>query len=489
MANKNRNLDNFFREQLSDYEAPERKGNWQLLNHLLDARERKRKMVWRIFFLSSFVAVMLLSYLIFMPGDEKNKNISGGENTNRAVVAPPQAPEVTGTAENKNNVTGSDINKTDNIGQSGNIQSKIKKSTQKSSKQVADSDKDAIAQQSEKNSDINLKKRSEEDHSEMAGNKNQKQNSVTNAGDNLSAKESSIESQKLIKKSIEVEDLKNTELMALLDHTATKDSSFVSTPPAQAEFNDSSAAVSPVAQTVVKDSSGSDSRLAQTPPKDSLNTNTTSVKDTTKWKDAKTHLFAFNVYAGLNLYRTQSSTLSDKRSVSPLVGLELMHPLSKHFEIGIGTVYSLQGGYNLADTSTQVSYFLEKNVSRQIILIHKQHKLYVPFTIYYVISDKHAVSGGIHWSYLINTVGDYYTINTVSGSTIQSKESDVKGYMDGIKSSSFSFTAGYRFSLSNRFDISTRIVQELTDSYTPQYFYGVNASPSWALQTFISIKF
>jgi hypothetical protein len=39
-----------------------------------------------------------------------------------------------------------------------------------------------------------------------------------------------------------------------------------------------------------------------------------------------------------------------------------------------------------------------------------------------------------------------------------------------LQLSSFSFAAGYRYSISRRFDISMRYVQELSDSYTPEYF-------------------
>jgi len=86
-------------------------------------------------------------------------------------------------------------------------------------------------------------------------------------------------------------------------------------------------------------------------------------------------------------------------------------------------------------------------------------------------------------------VGDYYETETMSGTTTQSQKGNVKGYMDGIKPSAFSLSVGYKFSLSKRFDISMRATQDLSDSYTSQYFSGVNTAPTWSLQTFVSIKF
>jgi hypothetical protein len=241
----------------------------------------------------------------------------------------------------------------------------------------------------------------------------------------------------------------------------------------------------------VKDSTAKDSLVAQAAQKDSVKTDslkTTSVKDSVKMYGSG-HGFGINLFAGVNLYRTQSLSLIDERNVSPMIGMEVIHSISRHFEVGLGTWYSLQGGYNLADTSMQVSYFLEKNVAQHIILIHKQHRLYVPLTLYYTISDKHAVSGGILWSYLVNTVGNYYEMSDIAGSQSESQKDNVKGYMDGIKSSAFSFAAGYRYSLSKRFDLSLRIIEDLTGSYTKEYFNGVNTAPSWSMQTFVSIKF
>src|SRR6185295_18826278 len=89
------------------------------------------------------------------------------------------------------------------------------------------------------------------------------------------------------------------------------------------------------------------------------------LKDSTiaKNKNQNHNVAFFNVQAELNLYHTQSQTLSDERHVSPLVGFELMYPLSQHFSAGLGMIYSLQGGYHLSDTATQVTFFLEKNVS------------------------------------------------------------------------------------------------------------------------------
>lgn len=152
-------------------------------------------------------------------------------------------------------------------------------------------------------------------------------------------------------------------------------------------------------------------------------------------------------------------------------------------------MYSLQGGYNLNDTVRQESYFLDKNVSQQSIQIYRLHKLYFPLTLYYTLAKRHSVLCAIQASYLVNTNGNYSEINTISGVTTGSQKNNVKGYMDGIKSTNISLSLGYKFSLSKRFGLSARFTRELTGSYSKEFFYGVNTKPTSSLQAFLLVKF
>ncbi len=466
MAKKNSNLDNLFRDKLSGYVAPEKKGNWQLLNHLLDARERKRKIIRRILLVSFFLDIVFLSFLVFIPGNKKSMDGTGNNKNYRPVVTAPVS--VGGSADNKNKTPGSNVNQSYNNKDAADVRNNIKEADQSNNTNVPDKDKSAVVVQSEKNNKTKATGKEKTNTPGTAVSKNKTQLSIAKVGIDSSKKEDANSHSGDDRLG---EERKNSEANNV-PPAGDKDSALTTTPA--------------IAQITFKDSSASDTLATKTASKDSLNN---PVKDTVKLKDKNAGHFNFDLFAGINLYRTQSLSRTDERSVSPLAGIELIHPLSQHFTIGMGASYSLQGGYHLADTSTQVSYFLDKNVSQQIILIRKQHKLYIPLTLYYVISDKHAVSCGIQWSYLVNTVGDYTEINEKSGNTTQSKENNVKGYMDGIKASAFSLSAGYRFSLSKRFDINTRIIQELSDSYTPEYFNGITNAPAWSLQTFVSMKF
>src|SRR5689334_19788344 len=102
------NLDHFFREQLTDYEAVERKGNWQLMNHLLDARERRRKMAWRLFFGSLFLVFLFVGYMVFIPGSKENKNAAvKSENPGAAA---PSASVVNSTGSENNSTAKTSVN-------------------------------------------------------------------------------------------------------------------------------------------------------------------------------------------------------------------------------------------------------------------------------------------------------------------------------------------------------------------------------------------
>src|ERR1044072_4388181 len=113
MAKKNLNMDNFFRKKLSGYEAPELKGNWQLLNHLLDARERRKRMAWKIFFGSLFLVCLLVGYFIFTPGNREGQQITANnKNSGSPISSAPVSDSIQNhtsgtikTSSNENKIT------------------------------------------------------------------------------------------------------------------------------------------------------------------------------------------------------------------------------------------------------------------------------------------------------------------------------------------------------------------------------------------------
>ena len=76
MVKKRPNIDNFFRRNLSDFELSKKEGNWELLNHLLNERERKKKRR-RWFLLIFCFLIMLTSGLFVLLSENKSTEDTG----------------------------------------------------------------------------------------------------------------------------------------------------------------------------------------------------------------------------------------------------------------------------------------------------------------------------------------------------------------------------------------------------------------------------
>jgi hypothetical protein len=108
MEKERSDLDNLFRKNISDYELSEEKGNWDLLNHLLNEQERKKKNRKLIFFFFSFLLVLTAGLFVFLPSDEKKENTSTtneNSNSNTTITeSPPVLSSPSGTDSLKNKV-------------------------------------------------------------------------------------------------------------------------------------------------------------------------------------------------------------------------------------------------------------------------------------------------------------------------------------------------------------------------------------------------
>ena len=475
MARKNHNLDNFFREKLSGYEAPGKTGSWQTLDHLLDRKERRKKTIKRLLFASLFLLLVVSAVVVFIPGSKKGNDVTGSNQNYSSGTAPAVIEAKDGKEKGTTSLSDS----------AGTMQ--MPDVVHSSGKDEASGNAIAGQKATNNNNKVVLTDKNKASAEAKSASKNTKTTSGTDININTGNRPD-------INTAAKDEDVTNENMVAIdvpisKEQEETGEKGVKDTGP-RANDNETvehkpTGDVNSGAVTVVEDSLTA-SNTVETAATDS---SYKASKDSLPLNPGAEPRFGFNIFAGINLYRTQDQAMSDQRSISPLAGIELTRELSKHFSVGLAAMYCLQGGYNLSDTATQIYYFLEKNISQQTILIHKQHKLYVPLNVYYIISKKHAASIGLQWSYLINTVCDYTERNQHGGSTTLEEKKNVKGYMDGINNSSFSLALGYRFSLSKRFDIHARILQELGESYSGEYFYQVNASPSWSLQTFLSYKF
>lgn len=459
MAKHRLDIDNFFRENLSDFELSEKKDNWDVLSRLLDEKERKKKK--RKWVLLSVCVIVILSsgLLVLLPEKELKENRNNKTEQSNTPVA----------RENT-----SSKNETDKS--AANIPSDKNESGKNKSKDVEQvkPENNSSAREEENNS-RNPVMDNAVNHSDAAHDASSEHSAVIKTEINRAAPQPNIPL---------------TDSVQTVVHE-TKDSEIsVSN---RSQENDTVNANTISQETANQNLITSDSSVIKSVNNDSLSVNAKNnpAADSALSKElipAKTNFLNVNIYAGLNIYNT-SSAFSNQENISPLVGLEFTHSFSSNFTIGFAGLYSLEGGYHLSDTAAKESYFLDKNVSEQTIQIHQLHKLYFPLVLYYVLAKKHSVFGAIQLSYLVNTNGNYAEINKTSGVTAESKKNNVKGYMDGIKSTNIAVSIGYKYRMTKIFDVSTRITRELTEAYTKEYFYGVNTKPSWSFQTFLIVKF
>ncbi len=463
MAKQRPDFDGFFRENISEYELSKEKGNWKLLNHLLDEKERRKKNRLLLLFIFSLFLLLSAGLFLVLPSQEMKEN--AGTTIKSNAVA--HSSEVPSSSEKENirasgNVVPSEKNKKGH-GTDYNVQ--LKRNEKSPSTTEGRRENQLIVQKED---------------GEIARSVNKTEAPVPEMIplDIISTKPGSLA----------VHDSGETILPEIKIYER------VVVTPSQIWKEDSSTPNAVTIEAVNKSSFVYDSLSAKSAGNDSLDViaNNNSSSDTTTLKQissAKTRFLNLNLFAGINIYSAANVSLSKAQNISPLIGLEFQHLITPHFSIGLGGFYSPQGGYHLSDTARKVSYFLDENVSQQTIQIQRLHKLYFPLILYYALSARHSVSAGVQLSYLINTVGDYADLIKVSGSTTASQKNNVRGYMDGIKSTNVSLSLGYKFSFTKRFDLSARISRELSPSYTTEYFYGVSTTPCWSLHTFLIARF
>lgn len=459
MDKQPKDLDNFLKENLSGIQRSNNPGNWESFNHLLKEQQRKnkRKKIFIYFFI--FIGIVSIG-LVFLEHNkegkqntnvntEKSNSYSSNENKLRMKAADrPAKRSSSGNNENKNNSS----RREDQA--KNKEEAAVWKQTNNTNVSMNVNVSDHLSRRA--NGIVNGAVKTKVDKV-LVNEWEQVQFSDTHKTD---AEKINSESLSQIQSVAEG----NKEVNENISTTAITDAHVFSSDAIPGKLNSDTSVVT-TENKLVDDSS-----------------------TTQKLNPAKLNVLNFNIYAGINIY-TASSSFTSKEKISPLAGLELSHPLSAKFTVGLAGLYSVQGGYHLADTATKESYFLEKNISEQTIQIHQLHKVYFPLTLYYVVSKRHSVLVAIQLAYLINTNGNYTEAHhSSSGDTNEQKE-NVKGYTKGIKTTNMGASLGYQFKVSKRVDVSSRITRELTSEFTKEYFYGVNAKPAWSFQAFLIYNF
>src|SRR5687768_8444921 len=466
MAKPRHHIDYLFRQHLPDYEATNSTGNWDLLNHMLNEQERKRRNRKWFLLILSFSALLFLSWMAIK--SDKTELATG---------------QTKGIAQKSNTTERPDdgiLNKKreENI---ESLQDSVSRNQQISSPQTLLNFIDKI--EAEKTPDIVL----------------ENNNSKAIVPDH----DAKVKAEQSINPGIAIND--NSPRIDLIDSNVLKPATTIKdtlarTLPNAHRPDDSLHKVNhhTAVSTLQEErnnlhGSSADSVPLNAGTPDSLtlanvDSPIVELNSPDQITVAEPTFYPFNVYAGVNNYNT-SEAFTSKRNFAPLIGIEYTHRFSQRWLIGMGAWYSPQGGYKLKDTSTQETFFFDHVVSQQAIHIHRLHKLYFPLSIYYKLSNAHVMGIGIQPSYLLNTTGNYIEIHHSTTSNSRSEDTNVNGYIDGIKPVTFAMHVAYKYKLSKSLDFGVRLSHELTSAYESEYFYGINTKPTWGLQAQIHFNF
>lgn len=204
--------------------------------------------------------------------------------------------------------------------------------------------------------------------------------------------------------------------------------------------------------------------------------------------EISSHPIGVNFSLGTKI-RSGISGSSKKLFLSPLAGIEIRKSLSSSVSIGCGIFYSEINGLNLQDTSTQVSYFLDKELSQEFLTIHKLQLLSVPVGVQYKIGGAHLVFAGVDVKYLLSSKSDYAYERTSSQGELSGGKKNATGYMDGIVPFSFGFHLGYEVAFAKKFGLSVSYQQSLTNIVKPGYFSGADNLYDQSVNIMIHYKF
>ncbi len=498
MAKKRQDLDKLFRENLSDYELSGRQGNWDLLSHLLTEQERKRKNRRWLFFFFLFAVLVAGSWIVIHTNEQASNTVieqissSNSENTDQTIPTPLMRNEP-GPDSSKMEHHNQNLDSNNTIQPVSSLSSKKtlpEHQINKSAKSAPSNFKQNFPKKKLKaeglHTNLNAQGNTETTQPEPVSLHTQIYDSET---ERLKQSQPYIQSRPSV-----ITDLSQPEILNQIPVSATPTESISDTEvEALIGDTDSSAIQQNNQPTIQSEKTISDMVMSEVIKLDSfgfiivdstLITSSNPEEILPVFQEFK----HFNIQAGVNLYQTSDVWINELQA-APAFGMEYRYPISPKWIVGVGAGYSPEGGYHLHDTATQETYFFDHIISQQAIQIKKLHKFYFPLSVYYQLSPKHSLAAGPQLTYLLNTSSDYSEIQHTTTSNMTSTESNVKGYMDGLKPITLGITLGYRYKITNRFDASARYTQQITSAYINEYFDGINTKPSGSVQFLIHYNF
>lgn len=160
-------------------------------------------------------------------------------------------------------------------------------------------------------------------------------------------------------------------------------------------------------------------------------------------------LFAWAGQQGRN---TESNLRQQQYGLGLALGLELLPRL----ELQLGTALAYHNGFAYTSTRSDTIYGFGRTITTQTASVNDYLQLQLPLGINYRLANKHRLELGAAYHHYL---GSRYRLQTdiqSDGVPNSTRSSSMKGKIDGLSLADWSWYAGYRFILTDAFELGLR---------------------------------
>jgi hypothetical protein len=444
MAPKNYNLDDIFRKKL-DAESADDKISWEEMNDLLEKEEKKKKRRF-IWFFSILTGLILSAGLYFtFKKDTKSNSVSSIEKT--------KSFEKPVTTDAKVNISTADIKE------------------EKQDKAVTDS-----FNKLNHHNQNSVNQKSAGPITSLTYGQESKTNNYKNVTGRSKPENVSTYSAYAVDKANQNTEFPGSENFKTNDSLEDKTGDFLNKLSEEEQTPDSVNNISPEVNSV-------DSLKAKPNSGQAFQVRDSVLSDSAKENILKQRQRPWSAYvtAGVGYYFTAES-------VSPKVGAAVEKKFNEKISMNFSIYYSEIGGLYLKDSSEIISYFLDKNVSKESVVIEKVNVLNVPVSIQFHASPKNSFMLGVNFYYLLDSRSSYVFSDESQSESIKNDD-NAKGYMDGLRQFNFAIEGGYMFSFSQKINAGIIYQRSITNPIDEDYFGETKKYFNSSLSILIYYKF
>jgi len=189
----------------------------------------------------------------------------------------------------------------------------------------------------------------------------------------------------------------------------------------------------------------------------------------------------FFVSAGVNYYKTISNdeNTKPKGMYSPIGGVGFEHKFkNRKLSLIVELQYTRSSGHSLYKSSQKVKYFFTKEISKTIVNTKSIDVLRLPLLLKYRYLNRHSISIGIFGSYVFNSESEITKMPYNKPITTYK----ANGYMEGFNDFSYEFTLGYNFKIIKQLELEFRMNYSPNDITKKSYYLNLDTDKSTELQ-------